>query len=116
MIVTASIRGLNKELLLKARRAAGAEGVTLGSWLNEAIKMRLSYDKWELPILLDEVAEETETPGVYKVPKGAVEQGHDYAVNRRHISAAGEKGDEVAVTYDSPSTLDRLGYRIFWSR
>jgi len=116
MIITATIRGLNREQLLKARAAAITEGVILGSWINEAIRAKLANDKYELPILLDEQAEETETPGVYKVPKGVVIVGQDYVVNKRHISAAGTKGNEEAVTYDTPATLANLGYQIYWIR
>ena len=116
MLITTTIRGLDRELLAQARRSAVDDGETLGKWINQAIKAKLVAERDDLPILLDMVAERIGTEGVFRVPKGTVLIANDYVVDNHRISAAGRKGDEEVVTYETPSTIANKGYSIFWVR
>jgi hypothetical protein len=113
--VTVTIRGLDKELLRQAKASAARKGLLVSTWLNEAISNKL-YEESLVVSELDEIAQKTGTKGVFAVPKGTIRVGEDYSIEGRRISAAGRKGNEEVVTYQTPSTIHNLGYSIFWIR
>ncbi len=114
--ITLTIRGIDNELLKQARANAIRKGMKGSEWLNEAIREKLVKDATRLPYNLDVIAEPTDVEGVFRVPKGTVEVGNDYTINGRYLCAAGRKGDEEVVTYQSPGTIYDLGYQVFWVR
>lgn len=113
--VTLTIRGLDRELLRQARINAARHGIRVSKWLNKAISAKLIEDALIIHDL-DDVAKPTNTDGVFCVPKGTVKVGNDYSINGHYLCAAGRKGDEEVVTYQSPSTIHDLGYQVFWVR
>jgi hypothetical protein len=115
-ITTVTIRGVDSDLLKQARISAIRNETSIGDWLNEAIREKLVQEKTDLPFNLDPIAEKTQTEGVFNVPVGTIQVGSDYTVDRRFICAAGRKNDEEVVTYQTPSTIASLGYKIFWIR
>ena len=114
--VTLTIRGIDRELLKQARASAIRQGIKSSQWINEAIREKLIKDASDLPYNLDVVVKPTDVDGVFLVPKGTVKVGNDYTINDRYLCAAGRKGDEEVVTYQSPSTIHDLGYQVFWVR
>lgn len=112
--VTLTIRGLDRDLLRQARINAARQGMRISEWLNNAISEKLQNDF--VIYNLDDVAEPTGVDGVFRVPKGTVKVRDDYTIADRYLCAAGRKGDEEVVTYQSPATIHDLGYQIFWIR
>ena len=112
---TITIRGLDKELLIEARSSAIRKGKSIAKWLNEAISDKLYQESLNIHDL-DSIAEDTGIDGIYKVPKGTVKVGEDYSIKGSRICAAGRRGNEEVVTYESPSTIHNQGYQIFWIR
>lgn len=113
--LTVTIRGLDKELLRGAKASAVSKGISMGRWLNDAISEKL-YQESLVVYELDTVAEVTNVEGVFRVPRGTVKLGEDYSIQGRRLCAAGRKGDEEVITYQSPSVIHNQGYRIFWIR
>lgn len=116
--ITLTIRGIDADLIKQARTKAINHGMRISEWLNEAIQEKLVKHALDDPYDLDKDAKPTKHEGVFWVPYGTVHVGVDYTIAGRRLCAAGrkEEEEEEVVTYKSPSTINDLGYQLFWIR